>query len=53
MIQRTGQNPLKTDAKSDTEFKTERLGANFKFAPKDNKLEYVQYGKGYILYKED
>ena len=53
MVQRTGQNPIKTEAKSDTEFKIERLDANFKFAPKDNKLEYVQYGKGYILYKED
>lgn len=52
MVQRTGQNPLKTDAKSETEFHIKRLDANFKFTPEDEKLEYEQYGKGYILYKE-
>lgn len=52
MAQRTGQDPFQIDAISDTEFKIEHLKLNFTFSPEDNRLEFVQDNRGYILYKE-
>lgn len=52
LVQRTGQQAYKTEVISETEFKIQRFKANFKFTPEDKKLEFVQYDKGYILYKQ-
>ena len=52
MAQRTGQNSFQIDAKSDTEFQIERLKLSFKFSVNDDRLEFVQDNRGYILYKE-
>ncbi len=52
LVQRTSQNAIPVDAVSATEFKIFRLDASFIFSPEEEKLEFKQKGRGYILYKE-
>ncbi|MGB0897111.1 MAG: serine hydrolase domain-containing protein [Flavobacteriaceae bacterium] len=52
VVQRSGQKAYKTEAISETLFTIKQFNAEFKFSLEDQKLEFIQHGKGYILYKE-